>query len=89
MEDFQTRSLGLAAYLNLEGISHDRTEVIETRKGRAFVVWVFLDGDRLRECLANYESGKARVDPRAFIEEHGSLRTGMFELMDEHRGSGN
>lgn len=73
MERWSTAKAPLAAYLSLMGFT---VVSIEWQGGSCY--WTFEDGEQLADAVADFEGGKARVDPNRFNDAVADIKRSMF-----------
>lgn len=75
--EYRTSDLGLAAYLCLEGHTHQRMHM----RGKT-VIFVF-DRNTALEALVNaFQGGEASVEPIAYQKSLTETRRDMFDYLD-------
>lgn len=78
-EQFETRSLTLAAYLSLQGFEYSIAKVSGDTP-RPYGVWRFPDGRDLQRHVSTFQAQEARVEPEAFDNKRAELRREIMEL---------
>lgn len=76
--EYLTDDLGLAAFLELEGHTHQRL----MRRGERKAVWVFDRNSTLEELVNQFQSGDARVEPLKYQRSLTETRRDMFDFLD-------
>lgn len=80
-ESFKTDDMALATYLCLSGHKYQRMQ----RDGRK-IHWVFARADGLADLVADYASGDATCEPRAFMLRVAEVRQEMYGVLDGATG---
>jgi len=78
-EEFETRSMTLAAYLIGLGFAPRLVKI--SGKGRPFGVWRFAAGPAMTSAVEKFERGVAQVEPQSYHNTLSTVRTEVIELL--------
>lgn len=80
---WRTRHIPLVAWLKYEDFDAQRMEM----EGRT-VYWYFESDEALRECIEEYESGEAMVEPLKYYNTLENVRSEFYHIRREIAANG-
>lgn len=86
--EYDTRELGLAAFLALNGYVYDMVQDGRSQKGHPLGRWYFEDRDgEIGSLVQKFNTGNALVEPDKFLKTVNNVRNEMFEFLGIPRPS--